>query len=355
MNFRTPRDIYFGWGTSEKLNELRGKAAIVTGDAVWKEIEDFIPLSAPVYPLKRNSPTGEPTRRDVESVAEFLQEEKPEWIVAVGGGSVIDSAKIAWIIYEQSPSWDDLLSGRIGKLRKKSKFAALETTSGTGTGISAAAIVAGEDGSKLGVVSPELVPDIAIYDPDLVMSMPDKTVIYTGMDALTHAIESFVTKVDNIVADTLSLKAIELIFENIKRSRERDPEARALMHYANMMAGMGFANSRLGLCHAAAHKIGGMYHVEHGKINAILLPHFIRATEKYTRRYETIEKTLGIDDLAGAIEELNRDFGIPLHFPELRDIDNLAGEIFSDRLMQYNPRNMSREEIREFLRAVAGR
>ncbi len=232
---------------------------------------------------------------------------------------------------------------------------AIETTSGTGTGISAAAVVISDDGLKHGIVSPHFIPDVAIYDPDFVMSMPRKTAIYSGMDALSHAIEAYVSKIDNIPADTMALRAIELIFGNIKDSVDMNENARAMMHYANMMAAMGFANSRLGLCHAASHKIGGRIGMEHGKVNAILLPHFIRATRRYTRRYEDIERMLGMEDLADAIEELNEDFGIPREIPQIREfIGEMVDEVLEDPLMRTNPGNMGREEVEEFLREAAG-
>ncbi len=353
MKFHTPREIYFGWESAKNLSKIKKRAVIMTGTNVWKYVQDFIPLNASVYEMKHAH--GEPVEEDVIRAFEFLSEEKPEWIVAIGGGSVIDTAKLAWIWYEQPKiSWREIYELRIPTLREKARFAAMETTSGTGTGISAAAVVTDKRGIKHGIVSQEIIPDMAIYDPDMVMSMPRNTVIYSGMDALTHAIESYVSKVDNIPADTMSLKAVELIFNHLKSSLDGDLEARELVHYGNMMAAMGFTNSRLGLCHAASHRIGGRYGIEHGKLNAILLPHFIRSTERYTRRYEDIERMLKIEDLAHAIEELNRDFGIPSTLPEIENkINELAHEIYEEPLMKTNPGNMNVKEIEEFLKMVA--
>ncbi len=355
MNFFTPREVYFGWNSAENIKGLKGKIAIVSGKNVWKNAEDFLPIDGNVYQIERSGKTGEPHEEDVNKVAEFLNEIQPDWIVAVGGGSVIDSTKLAWIFYENEISWEQIYERKIPPLRKKAKFIAIETTSGTGTGISAAAVVTDRRAIKHGIVNSQLIPDISIYDPNFVLSMPKKTAIYSGMDALTHAIESYVSKIDNVASDTLALKAIELIFENLKNSVDGLEESRAQVHYGNMLAAMGFTNSRLGLCHAASHKIGGIYEIEHGKVNAILLPYFIRATEKYTRRYEDIERVLGIEDLASAIEEFNEDFNIPRNIPEIKaQMETIADEIMRDPLMKTNPGNMKKEDVLEFLRQVAG-
>ncbi len=356
MRFFTPRKIFFGWNSARNLKEVKGKAVIVSGPSVWREVEDFVPVDGEVYLIERSSTTEEPEEEDVNNTASFLLESKPDIIIAVGGGSVIDTAKLAWIFYEHPDvKWNDVYALKIPPLRKKAIFVAVETTSGTGTGISAAAVVTDKRGLKYGIVNESLIPDMAIYDPNFVMSMPKRTVVYSGMDALTHAIESYVSKIDNVVADTLSLKAVELIFKNIKNSYMGDENARAMMHYGNMLAAMGFTNSRLGLCHAASHKIGGRYKIEHGKINAIMLPYFIMATRKYTRRYEDIERVLRIESIEDALFELNEFFGIPRNFPPLRDmVDIIAKEIEKDPLMNTNPGSMSVEEIKEFLLAVAG-
>ena len=355
MKFFTPKKIFFGWNSVENLKSLDGRIVIVSGPSLWNNVEDFVPFEGEVYLAEREDITGEPVEEDVEKVSKFLNEKKPDIIVAIGGGSVIDIAKLAWVFYENSNiEWKDIYSRKIPKLRKKAIFIAIETTSGTGTGISAAAVVTDKNGLKHGIVSDELIPDISVYDPNFVMSMPKRTVIYSGMDALTHAIESYVSRINNVAADTMALKAVELIFKNLQNSVMGDENSRAQVHYGNMLAAIGFTNSRLGLCHAASHKIGGRYKIEHGKINAILLPYFIIATRKYTRKYEDIERMLKIESLEYEIFELNESFNIPRTFPPLMDmIEAISMEIEKDPLMKTNPGKMSREEIKEFLLAVA--
>ena len=355
MKFFTPRKIFFGWNSAENLRSLQGKIAIISGPSVWREVSDFVPFEGDVYLVERKSSTEEPLEEDIERAATYLKDFKPEIIAAVGGGSVIDTAKLAWIFYEYpNIKWEDVYSRKIPQLRERANFVAIETTSGTGTGISAAAVVTDKDGVKHGIVSEELIPDISVYDPNFVMSIPKKTVIYSGMDALTHAIESYVSNIENVASDTLSLKAVELIFKNLRKSYLGDETARALVHYGNMLAAMGFTNSRLGLCHAASHKIGGRYKIEHGKINAILLPYFIIATKRYTRKYEDIERMLGTESLEDEIFELNESFDIPRTFPFIMDmVDIISKDIKEDPLMATNPAPMSIEEIRNFLLAVA--
>ncbi len=346
MQFLTPNRVIFGReGAKELEKHVKGKTVIVSGENTWKNVKNYVNLEAEVIIFKRN---GEPAEEDVEKLAEEIKEAKPDSIVAIGGGSVIDAAKIARVIYEHKPTWEDMYSGKIEPMR--STFVAVESTSGTGTGVSAAAVVKRGE-YKAGVVSSHIIPHVAIYDPDLVRSMPREVAIYTGMDALTHAIEAYTSNVENIVSDTLALKAIELIYRNLPVSVNGDKNARELVHYGNMLAGMGFTNSRLGLCHAAAHWIGGIYEVEHGKINAILLPYVVRLNEKYTDKFKEITRVMGVEDVALSIMNLNRELGIPTSF-QFRDIDSLSERIAGDRLMNFNPKKFNREEVKKFLIAV---
>ena len=349
MQFITPPKIIFGRGSIEELQKEEN-SVIVSGESVWKNVEKYISKDFPVIIFRRRSRTGEPDEKDVERLTEEIRRIQPSTIIAIGGGSVIDAAKTARIIYEYGLSWEDMYSGKIPPL--KTKFIAVETTSGTGTGVSAAAVIKNKEDFKAGIVSPYIVPDVSIYDPNLVDDMPKKVAIYTGMDALTHAIEAYTSNVDNLISDTLALKAIELIFKNLRKAVNGDKEAREKVHYGNMLAGIGFTNSRLGLCHSAAHWIGGRYEIEHGKINAILLPYVIKANERYTPKFENIAQVMGVEDVTLGIVELNREFGIPSKFEFGDDLEFLSEKISTDRLMNFNPRKMSRDEVYRFLQAV---
>ncbi len=346
MEFRTPPRVIFGRGTVEKARDsLRGRGIIITGPSVWKRIEDLVPLDLPVVEFRRRNPNGEPLEEDVDKLREEV--EGVDYIVAIGGGSVIDSVKILRAMLDGS-SWEEIYAGKIK--RSGITLVSVETTSGTGTGVSAAAVVIGRYGKK-GIVHPNLMSDVAIYDPNLVMSMPERVTINSGMDALTHAIEAYVSNVRNVISDTLALKAVELIYHNLRDSVRGYEEAREKIHYGNMLAGMGFTNSRLGLCHAASHKLGGRYGIEHGRVNAILLPYFVRANENYTDAFKDVARVMEVEDVASAIAEMNGEFGIPNRI-DMDDIEGIAREIYEDKLMSFNPRKMEVEDIERFLRAV---
>ena len=354
MHFSTPRNIMFGRGSVKNIERYLGKkCVIVTGKHTWENVKDLIPIDAPVLFVTRHK-WKEPSQKDAEVLAENIREHSPDTIIAVGGGSVIDTAKVAWIIYENPEiSWNVLYSYNIPELRKKARFIAIETTSGTGSGVSAAAIILDEEGKKRGVVSGELIPDLAIYDANFVEGMPRDVALYSGMDALSQAIEAYISTVDNIIGDTLALKAIELIYKNLPKALEKEDRAIENVHHGDMLAGMGFANSRLCLGHAAAHSLGGKYKIEHGKIVAIVLPYIIRANEKHTPKVKEVAKLLGMKDLARAIWKLNEELGIP-HAVDIKDedIEMLGEEIANDRLMKYNPRKMSKEDVIKMLRLL---
>ena len=350
MDFRTPGRVVFGRGSVAALKDFEGsRGVIVTGRNTWRSVSSLVPLDFPVVEYARSSPTGEPFEGDILSLANSINEFKPELIVAIGGGSVIDSVKLARAILAGS-SLEDMY--RVEVRRSNVSLVSVETTSGTGTGISAAAVVIDSTGLKRGIVSPNLMGNVAIYDANFVMSMPGEVAINSGMDALTHAIEAYTSNVKNVVSDTLALKAIELIYQNLRNSVKGDEDAREKVHHGNMLAAMGFTNSRLGLCHAASHKIGGRYGIPHGRINAILLPYVVRVNERYTDAFRDVARVMGVDDVAQAIMELNREFEIPDRV-ELDNIPSLAREIERDALMKFNPRKMSKEEIEKFLKAVS--
>ncbi len=353
MKFSTPRNIVFGRGMAKDADKfVEGKALIIAGESSWKSVASYLSLNADVVFVRRRR-WKEPCEEDVEALVEELAPYAPRTIIAVGGGSVIDAAKAAWIFYEHPDiDWDSLYSARIPALRRKARFIAIETTSGTGTGVSAAAVIADRQGRKRGVVSGELIPDVAIYDPELAMSMPRAVVIYSGLDALGHAIEAYTSNVNNVIGDTLALKAIELIYTNLEASVKGDKDAREKVHYGNMLAGMGFANSRLHLGHAMAHSLGSRYKIEHGRAVGTVLPYILRLFEGRVPSFAILKDLMG-EEPSVAVMKLLRRLGISarLDIPE-EDIPSLGEEILNDRLMRFVPIEVEKEEIVKVLYAL---
>ncbi len=351
----TPGRIIFGYNTFKE--SIEHCDIIITSRSSIDKLREY---KDKIIEFKRSSKTGEPLENDIYNLRDTIAEIKPKCIAAIGGGSVIDSVKLAIALMSSKLSLKDFYTQGIPKLEDKPYLIGVETTSGTGTGISAAAVVIDNEGIKHGLVGEALICDKAVYDPSLVMTMNREVAAYSGMDALTHAIEAYTSTIDNLPADTMALKAVEIIGKNIINAVNGDKQSREMMHYANMMAAIGFANSRLGICHALSHKIGGRFNIQHGKINAILLPYIISFNSTFTERYNDIASVLGLKDVGDLIEwivKLNKEIGIPLSLSILGDefyelIPQIAKETEKDALMKTNPRKANNEDIEELLRKV---
>lgn len=309
----TPGRILFGHGTFEKA--LGDCDLIVVSPSIKTKILQRMKKEVEIIEFKRSSKTGEPLERDVHNLKDSLEETKPKVVAAVGGGSVIDATKLALVLmYNRNIDLKNMYIKGVPNTKRKTSLIGVETTAGTGTGISAAAVVIDENSVKHGLVGEALICDRAIYDPSLVISMSRETAAYSGMDALTHAIEAYTSTIENMPADTMALKAVELAGKNIVKAVNGDEKSREMMHYANMMAAIGFANSRLGICHALSHKIGGRFNIPHGKINAMLLPHIISFNSTATNRYNDIARVLGLktpQDVVEWVKKINKETGIP--------------------------------------------
>ena len=305
--FTLPRDIYFGEESLAVLKNIKGKKAIVvTGGSAMQKfgwLEKTVAylkeagLEVKTFEGVENDPTVQTVLRGAEAMREF----EPDWIVAIGGGSPIDAAKAMWVFYEYPDyKFEDLIY-KVPALRNKARFAAIGSTSGTGTEVTAFAVITDpEKGIKYPLADFELTPDLAIVDPALPQSMPQKQVAYTGMDALTHAIEAYVSLFANDVCDPLALKAAKMVNDNIVLSYNGDVKARGDMHVGQCIAGMAFSNALLGITHSLAHKTGAAFstgHVPHGCANAMYLPHVIECNAKDERahkRYAEIADYLGL-------------------------------------------------------------
>ena len=254
--FTLPRDIYHGKGCLEELKNLKGKKAILVVGGGSMKRQGF--LDKAVNYLKEAGMEVElfegvepdPSVETVMKGAEAMRNFEPDWIVSMGGGSPIDAAKAMWAFYEYpETTFEDLcIPFNFPELRQKAKFCAIPTTSGTATEVTAFSVITNyQTGVKYPLADFNITPDVAIVDPDLVMGLPAKQVAYTGMDALTHAIEAYVSTLNCPFTDPLALQAIEMVLDYLPASFNGNKTAREEMHYAQCLAGMAFSNVLLGI------------------------------------------------------------------------------------------------------------
>ena len=400
--FKVPEKIYFEAGSIaylEKMPEIT-KAFIVTDESMVKlGYVDKI-----LYHLrKRNEYVHSEIFSDVESDPSFatikrgvaaMNSFQPDVIIALGGGSAIDAAKGMWLFYEYPDADVEGMKLKFMDIRKrtykfpklgiKAKMVAIPTTSGTGSEVTSFAVISDkEKNMKYPLADYELTPDVAIIDPDLVMSLPKSITADTGMDVLTHAIEAYVSNMASDYTDGLSEKAAELVFNYLKEAYEHgdNKTAREKMHNASCIAGMSFTNAFLGLNHSIAHKLGGEFHIAHGRANAILLPYVIKYnSQKPTKfvsfpkyeyfiadeKYANLARKLGlnastteegVNSLIRAIQKLNAELNEPKSIQEagidekefLAKVDELADKAFSDQCTTANPRVPLVPEIKQIL------
>ena len=269
---------------------------------------------------------ADPSVETVMRGAAAMEKFQPDWIVAMGGGSPIDAAKAMWIKYEYPDiTFEDMCKVfGIPKLRKKAKFCAIPSTSGTATEVTAFSIITDyQKGIKYPIADFEITPDIAIVDPDLAETMPKKLVAHTGMDAMTHAIEAYVSTANCDFTDPLAIHAIEMIQKDLIPSYNGDMEARDKMHNAQCLAGQAFSNALLGIVHSMAHKTGAAFadygaHIIHGAANAMYLPKVIA----YNAKDETAKKRYGVIADYMHLGGANDDEKVALLIKTLRDMND---------------------------------
>ena len=349
--FAIPPEIQFSENSLEYLSSLDGKRAVlVTGGSSMKKF-GFLDKAAELLSEANieskviDGVEPNPSVKTVEKGKEIMLDFQPDWIIAIGGGSALDAAKIMWAFYEHPElEFEEIIEvASIPKLRNKAKFIAIPSTSGTASEITAFSVITDtEKKIKYPIVSPEIIPDIAIVDPEIPSTMPSHITANTGMDVMAHAVESFVSTNASDYTDPLAMKAIKLVFDYLPTAVENgdDMEAREKMHNASTMAGMAFSNSSLGIIHSLAHKIGGELHITHGLANAILLPYVIEYNyESAENKFSKIEEQLGIDSLADEIRKLNKKIAIPSSFKEIdwlevedEEFDNILSRMSKNAL-----------------------
>ena len=399
---KVPPKIYFERGSIQYLSKMPEitKAFIVTDASMVKlGYVDKI-----IYQLEKHDnhihfeifsdvepdPSFDTIDRGVEAMGQFT----PDVIIALGGGSAIDAAKGMWLFYEHPDVDKEGLKLKFLDIRKrtykypklglKAKFVAIPTTSGTGSEVTSFAVITDKDNNvKYPFADYELTPDVAIIDSDLVLTLPKVLTADTGMDVLTHAIEAYVSNMASDYTDGLAEKAGELVHKYLIRAYENgnDKEAREKVHNASCIAGMAFTNAFLGVNHSLAHKLGGEFHIAHGRCNAILLPYVIRynassptkfvsfpkyeyyiADEKYAMFAKKIGLEVkdtedGVDKLIDMVNKMNEKLGIPKSFKEygideetyMNKLEELANRAFEDQCTTANPRLPLVAELKKIL------
>ena len=377
MRFTLPRDLYHGKDAIEALKTLTGKKAfVVVGGGSMKrfgfldKVVDYLKEAGMEVELFEGV-EPDPSVETVMKGAKAMEAFQPDWIVAMGGGSPIDAAKAMWAFYEYpDTTFEDLCTPfNFPELRQKAKFAAIPSTSGTATEVTAFSVITNyQTGVKYPLADFNITPDIAIVDPDLVAGLPVKQVAYTGMDALTHAIEAYVSTLNGPFTDPLALQAIEMVLDYLPASYRCDMDAREQMHYAQCLAGMAFSNALLGIVHSMAHKTGAAFstgHIPHGCANAIYLPYVIQYNAKdpvAAKRYAEIARRMGlpgtsekalINSLIAKIDAFNVQLGIPKTLREFgineeefkEKISNIAKLAVGDACTGSNPRSITPAEM----------
>lgn len=362
--FTLPRDIYYGDNALEALKSFHGKKAFLCIGA--NSMKHFGFLDKAISYLEDagfetkvfNGIEADPSVETVMLGAKSMSEFQPDWIIALGGGSPIDAAKAMWLFYEHPElEFKDICKPEsIPPLRKKARFCAISTTSGTASEVTEFSIITDyKKGVKYPIASFELTPDVAIVDSSLAMTMPNKVVAHTGMDALSHAIESFVSTKHSAFTDPMALSAIRLIDSHLVKSYNGDKESRKIMHEAQCMAGMSFSNAYLGIVHSIAHATGAAFadygpHIIHGAGIAMYLPKVVAFNSKMEeprKRYAYIADFLQLggetDDekvyhFIEHLKSLNNELNIPHcikqygpnSFPKAQGF--VTEDVFLDRL-----------------------
>ena len=411
--FRAPEKVYIKKGClGVALDELgsvmnKKKAFIVTDTFLYqngytKNIESKLAEMGIMYTVFSNV-EPDPTLACAKEGARLMSSFNPDVIIALGGGSAMDAAKIMWVLYEH-PEVDFMdMAMRFMDIRKrvytfpkmgeKAYFIAVPTSAGTGSEVTPFAVITDETtGTKYPLADYELLPKMAIVDADLMMNAPKGLTAASGIDAVTHALEAYAAMLATDYTDGLALRSLKMIFEYLPRAYENganDPEAREKMANAATMAGMAFANAFLGVCHSMAHKLGAFHHLPHGVANALMIDEVIRFNASETpvkmgtfpqydhphtlARYAEVADYLGIkgktdkdkvEGLIKAIDELKERVGIK---PTIRDyvpdesdflerLDDMVEQAFDDQCTGANPRYPLMSEIKEmYLNAYYGK
>jgi len=379
QRFTIPRDIYFGENAIEHLKVLEGsKAFIVIGstrmvdDGTIEKIQNNLKeanIESIVFSGVEADPSVETVHRGVKEMTKY----QPDLIIGVGGGSPIDAAKAMWIFYE-NPDFtfeEATVPFSLPMLRKKARFVAITTTSGTGTEVTAFSIIAdGKTDVKYPIADYNITPDIAIVDTNLVKGLTPTLVANTGMDAMAHSLEAYVSVVANPITDALAMKSIEMIVEHVFDSYKGNEESRSQLHIAQCMAGMAFSNAILGIIHSMSHKTGRIFSIPHGCANAIYLPYCIQYNAKKAGKlYADIAKRLSLkgnteEELVDSLVKLICDMRVEMNMPAslkefgvdenefLKQLSFISEGAVNDPCTGTNPRTIDTKTMEKLFKAA---
>lgn len=379
--FRVPGDVVFGEGTLEYLKQIKGSKAFIClgknsmrAGGVLDRALGFL-KEAGIKSTVFEGVEGDPSIATVYKGAELMREFGPDLIIGLGGCSAIDAAKAMWVFYEYpDKKFEDIKDPfTIPELRKKAKFIAIPSTSGTGTEVTCVAVITdNRTGIKYPLASYEITPDIAIVDPELCTTMPPNVTADTGMDALSHSFEAYVSVMANEYTDMLALESIKMIFNWLPRAFKEGQNltARTKMHIAQNFAGMSFSNAILGIVHSLSHKISTLVPTTHGRCNAILMPAVIQYNAKVVRaKYAEIAQALGlagtndeelVSELVKSVRQLNSFLGIEASLKDIGLLEDefveilpqIAEAALGDPCTGTNPRKPSVQELMEVYKAA---
>lgn len=370
---------YHGAGAiGEIVTEAKGRGfakAFVCSDpdlikfGVTKKVLDVLEGANLAYEVYSNIKPN-PTVENVKTGVEAFKKSGADYIIAIGGGSSMDTAKAIGIIIN-NPDFADVVSleGVAPTTKPAVPTFAVPTTAGTAAEVTINYVITDtEKNRKMVCVDPHDIPVVAFIDPDMMSSMPKGLTAATGMDALTHAIEGFTTKAAWEMTDMMHLKAIEIISKSLRGAVENTPEGREGMALGQYVAGMGFSNVGLGIVHSMAHPLGAVYDTPHGVANAIILPTVMEYNAEATGdKYKYIAAAMGVEGTEkmsveeyrkaaiDAVKQLSKDVGIPVDLKEIvdpKDLDFLAQSAYDDACRPGNPRDTSVEEIKELYKSL---
>lgn len=369
---------YHGSGAiREIVTEVKArgfKKAMVCSDpdlikfGVTKKVTDLLDAANLDYVVYSDIKPN-PTIENVQSGVKALQEAKADYMIAIGGGSSMDTAKAIGII-DKNPEFSDVrsLEGVAETKNPCTPILAVPTTAGTAAEVTINYVITdAQKDRKMVCVDPHDLPVVAFVDPDMMASMPKGLTAATGMDALTHAIEGYITAGAWEMSDMFHIKAIEIIARSLRGAVENTPEGREGMALGQYIAGMGFSNVGLGIVHAMAHPLGALYDTPHGVANAIILPTVMEYNAPATgTKYKDIAEAMGVDTTGmdqeayrkaavDAVKKLSQDVGIPADLKEIvkvEDLDFLSQSAYDDACRPGNPRETSVAEIKELYQSL---